>query len=79
MTASRHADTEELLDRAQRGDDAARQELLMHHRNRLKRMIAIRLDRRMAARVDPSDVVQETLKNGRCPSIRGCGNWPGKG
>lgn len=33
----------------------------MHHRNRLKRMIAIRLDRRMAARVDPSDVVQETL------------------
>src|SRR6266436_992052 len=61
MTASQHADTEELLNHAERGDDAAREELLMHHRNRLKRMIAIRLDRRMAARVDPSDVVQETL------------------
>jgi RNA polymerase sigma-70 factor (ECF subfamily) len=55
------ADTEELLGRARNGDRVAREELLMHHRDRLRRMIAIRLDRRMAARVDPSDVVQEAL------------------
>jgi RNA polymerase sigma-70 factor (ECF subfamily) len=55
------SDIEELLERAEAGDRAAREELLMHHRDRLRRMIAIRLDRRMAARVDPSDVVQEAL------------------
>src|SRR5437867_2294662 len=54
-------DTEELLDRVGRGDGAARQQLLTRHRRRLRRMIAVRMDRRMAARVDPSDVVQETL------------------
>src|SRR5437868_2984584 len=54
-------DTDELLDRACQGDGAARQQLLARHRQRLRRMIALRLDRRLAARVDPSDVVQETL------------------
>ncbi|HEY8505079.1 MAG TPA: sigma-70 family RNA polymerase sigma factor [Gemmataceae bacterium] len=53
-------DTDELLERA--GDDPhARQELLRRHRGRLRRMIAVRLYRRLAARVDPSDVVQEAL------------------
>jgi RNA polymerase sigma-70 factor (ECF subfamily) len=55
------ADTEELLDLAALGDDAARQQLLAHHRERLRRMVAARLDRRLSARVDPSDVVQEAL------------------
>jgi RNA polymerase sigma-70 factor, ECF subfamily len=54
-------DTEELLDRAGTGDRAARQQLLMRHRSRLRQMVALRIDRRMAARVDPSDVVQEAL------------------
>jgi RNA polymerase sigma-70 factor (ECF subfamily) len=54
-------DTEQLLDAAARGDDLARGQLLERHRPRLRRMIAVRLDRRLAARVDPSDVVQETL------------------
>ena len=54
-------DTDELLDRAGLGDDAARQQLLERHRDRLRRMVALRLDRRLAARVDPSDVVQESL------------------
>jgi RNA polymerase sigma-70 factor (ECF subfamily) len=31
------------------------------HRARLRKMVAWRLDRRLAARVDPSDVVQEVL------------------
>jgi RNA polymerase sigma-70 factor (ECF subfamily) len=55
------ADTEELLDRAALGDDSARQQLLARHRDRLRRMVAARLDRRLVARVDPSDVVQEAL------------------
>jgi RNA polymerase sigma-70 factor (ECF subfamily) len=54
-------DTEQLLDRAASGDRSAREELLERHRQRLKRMVAVRLDRRLAARLDPSDVVQETL------------------
>jgi len=53
--------THELVDRARRGDEVARQHLLEHYRGYLKRMVAVRLDRRLAARVDPSDVVQETL------------------
>ena len=55
------ADTEELLNRAATGDGAAIFELLGRHRARLKRMVAIRVDRRFAARFDDSDVVQETL------------------
>jgi RNA polymerase sigma-70 factor (ECF subfamily) len=54
-------DTEHLLEQAQHGDPAAAGQLLERHRDRLKRMVAVRLDRRLAARVDPSDVVQETL------------------
>jgi RNA polymerase sigma-70 factor (ECF subfamily) len=54
-------DTGELVDRAAGGDAAARQQLLARHRVRLRRMVAVRLDRRLAARVDPSDLVQESL------------------
>jgi RNA polymerase sigma-70 factor (ECF subfamily) len=54
-------DTDQLIDHASQGDDGARQQLLARHRSRLRRMIAVRLDRRLAARVDPSDVVQEAL------------------
>jgi RNA polymerase sigma-70 factor (ECF subfamily) len=61
MKASHQPDTEELLTRAGQGDALARQELLVRHRPRLKQMVALRIDRRMAARVDPSDVVQDAL------------------
>src|SRR5712692_7478367 len=54
-------DTEELLQRAGDGDDAARQQLLLRHQHRLRQMVAVRMDRRLAARVDPSDLVQEAL------------------
>src|SRR5436305_15131764 len=53
--------TLELLDRAAEGDVAARAELLTRHRGRLRQMVAVHLDRRVAARVDPSDVVQDAL------------------
>jgi RNA polymerase sigma-70 factor (ECF subfamily) len=58
----RHApDTDELLRRAEQGDAQAGQAVLIRHRERLKHMVALHLDRRLAARVDPSDVVQEAL------------------
>ena len=53
--------TDELLRRCSAGDSAAASQLLAHHRDRLRRMIAIRVDVRLQTRVDPSDVVQETL------------------
>jgi RNA polymerase sigma-70 factor (ECF subfamily) len=61
MTDAPSSDTEQLLRQAAAGDGAARQELLERHRPRLERMIALRLDRRLAARLDPSDLVQESL------------------
>jgi RNA polymerase sigma-70 factor (ECF subfamily) len=53
--------TDRLLDRARDGDGAAVQQLLAQHRSRLRRMIAVRMDPRLAARIDASDVVQEAL------------------
>jgi RNA polymerase sigma-70 factor (ECF subfamily) len=50
-----------LLRDAAEGDATAVRCLLELHRRRLRRMIAARLDRRLAPRLDPSDVVQETL------------------
>jgi len=54
-------DTDELLRQAGEGDPAARQQLLLRHQLRLRQMIAVRMDRRLAARFDPSDLVQEAL------------------
>src|SRR5437764_7736350 len=56
-----NGNTDELLERAGRGDAAAQGELLACHRLRLRQMVAVRMDRRLAARLDPSDVVQEAL------------------
>lgn len=52
---------ESLLDRARDGDDSACELLLQTYRERLKRMVAVRMDRRLSTRIDPSDVVQEAL------------------
>jgi len=54
-------DTEELLRRCAAGEGGARQQLLDRHRRRLRQMVAVRLDRRLLARLDPSDIVQEVL------------------
>lgn len=54
-------DTDELVSRVQAGESNAVDALLGRHRQRLARMIQVRLDPRVRARVDPSDVVQETL------------------
>jgi RNA polymerase sigma-70 factor, ECF subfamily len=44
---------------AAQGDTAAWERLMNAHRGRLGRMVALRLDRRLQSRVDPSDVIQE--------------------
>jgi len=43
------------------GDREAMEELMAAHRLRLRQMVAVRLDGRMASRIDASDVVQESL------------------
>jgi RNA polymerase sigma-70 factor, ECF subfamily len=47
------------LDRARAGDQAAVNEIFTRYRERLRRMVEMRLDRRLQARIDASDVVQE--------------------
>ncbi len=61
MVKPPNPDTEQLLLAVSHGDTTARGQLLERHRPKLRRMVAVRLDRRLAARVDPSDVVQESL------------------
>lgn len=61
MTSPSDPDTSALLNRSAAGDTDARDRLLHRHRDRLRRMVAVRLDPRLAARIDPSDVVQEAL------------------
>ena len=53
-------ETRMLVDRTRNGDSSAFEELFNRHRGRLQKAIAIRMDRRVAARVDVSDVLQET-------------------
>jgi RNA polymerase sigma-70 factor (ECF subfamily) len=54
-------ETQELLDKAREGEAAAVERLLTSHREPLRRMIGMRLDPALAARVDASDVVQDVL------------------
>ena len=48
-----------LLRRAIAGDGAALGELFARHRERLRQMVRLRLDKRLLGRLDPSDVLQE--------------------
>jgi RNA polymerase sigma-70 factor (ECF subfamily) len=50
---------DDLLRRAAVGEQQALAELFALYRARLRRMVALRLDRRLQGRVDPSDVLQE--------------------
>lgn len=53
------AETNLLLEQAARGDQQLLGQLLERDRDRLRRMVALRLDRRLYGRIDPSDVIQE--------------------
>lgn len=54
---------ERLHQRLVDGDEAALGELFDVHRDRLWRMVQFRMDRRLAARVDPDDILQESFVN----------------
>ncbi|MBY0395780.1 MAG: sigma-70 family RNA polymerase sigma factor [Thermoleophilia bacterium] len=60
MTASNH-ETDALTQRLRAGDAEAAGALFQAWRDRLKRMVRLRLDRRLQGRVDPSDVLQEAF------------------
>lgn len=61
MTVSQGLEDSELIQLAAEGDQSALGQLFNRHRERLRRMIAVRLHPALAARVDPSDVIQESL------------------
>jgi RNA polymerase sigma-70 factor (ECF subfamily) len=58
MSADTRTD-EALLDAARNGDDGALAVLVERHRDRLERMVRLRMDRRLQGRVDAADVVQD--------------------
>src|SRR5262245_15227375 len=53
------ADSADLIERARAGDREALNALLARHRDRLRRTVEVRLDPRLQARVEASDVLQE--------------------
>ena len=61
MSSSHETDTDELLNQVQSRKEGAIDELFARHRQRLRHMVNVRMDRRLASRIDPSDVVQEAL------------------
>jgi RNA polymerase sigma-70 factor (ECF subfamily) len=57
--SSDNRSSEALLDAAKGGDEGALAVLVERHRDRLERMVRLRMDRRLQGRVDPADVVQD--------------------
>src|SRR5437868_13572979 len=53
------SETQALIRRIEGGDEGALIELFARYRDRLRRMVKLRLDRRLQGRLDPSDVLQE--------------------
>ena len=75
-------DTIPLLRQAAAGDQHALGALWDRYRERLKRMVRLRLDRRLQGRLDPSDILQESFidfarRAGICSSCRGTWATPG--
>lgn len=56
-----HSVTQNLLAEAKDGDRSAVNRLLERHRTSLRKLIQLRLDRKIAQRVDASDIVQDVL------------------
>ncbi len=80
-------ETQELLRKAEEGDAAAINNLMDRHRESLRQMVNMRMDRAIAGRVDASDVVQDVLweasrrledyiKQPCCRFTFGSGSWP---
>ena len=56
---SSDGETQALIRRVEGGDEAALCELFARYRDRLRRMVKLRMDRRLQGRLDASDVLQE--------------------
>jgi RNA polymerase sigma-70 factor (ECF subfamily) len=56
---SNDSETARLVEQAAAGNEHAWMDLIAQHRDRLKRMVAARMDHRLRGRIDPSDVIQE--------------------
>ena len=54
------ADTQQLLEQARTGDARAFKQLFSRYRAYLRQAVELRMDARLRARLDASDVVQET-------------------
>jgi RNA polymerase sigma-70 factor (ECF subfamily) len=59
--ADEHDSDEALMTRFKAGDTDALAHLFGRHRDRLRQMVHLRLDRRLQGRIDPSDVLQEAF------------------
>lgn len=53
--------SDDLLERARQGDPTAIEDIFTQNRDRLRRMVQFRLDRRLQGRIDPSDVLQDAF------------------
>lgn len=71
-------ETQELLADARAGEPAAVNQLLDRHRQALRRMVDLRMDRALRQRVDASDIVQDVLieANRRLPDYLGDPRMP---
>jgi len=59
VLADKSGEFQEQLRRLAAGDQQALAELFAHYRDRLRRMVQLRLDRRLQGRVDASEVLQD--------------------
>jgi RNA polymerase sigma-70 factor (ECF subfamily) len=55
------SDTAHLVERLRGGDRQALTDLFQHHRDRLRRMVELRMDPRLQGRLDASDVLQDAF------------------
>jgi RNA polymerase sigma-70 factor (ECF subfamily) len=60
-TLDNSSETNRLLRAARQGQPGVLDVLLGKHRERLRRMVSLRLDQRLRGRVDPSDVIRQAL------------------
>jgi len=72
------SNVDDLLGRAKAGYAQALAELFNRFRDRLRRMVRLRLDRRLQGRIDPSDVLQEAFIDfaRRFPQYAATGGMP---
>jgi RNA polymerase sigma-70 factor (ECF subfamily) len=56
---SNDSETKRLVQQAAAGDELAWAALVTNNRDRLRGMVAVRMDRRLQGRIDPSDVIQD--------------------